>query len=178
MELDDQDIDEMVTVNVKSVLYGMQAIAPHFQSRGRGHIVNVSSFLGRVPIASVRSAYSAAKAFMGSLTANARMDLHATHPDVHVTLVLPGIVLTDFGKNVRGAAPAPGVVAPGGPFAGTPMSGPFKPQTVDEVAAIMLAHIEADPPPPELYTNPAHPEVARRYLADVAAFEAEATRRG
>jgi NADP-dependent 3-hydroxy acid dehydrogenase YdfG len=177
LELDDQDIDEMITVNVKSVLYGMQAILPHLKERGRGHVINVSSFLGRVPIASIRSAYSAAKAYLNSLTANARVDVHATHPDVHVTLVLPGIVLTDFGKNVRGAAPAPGAIAPGGPFAGTPMAGPMKPQTTDEVAQVMLAHLEAEPPPPEVYTNPAHPEVARRYLADIAAFEAEAARR-
>ena len=40
----------MMTVNVKSALYGMQAVLPHFQARGAGQIVNVSSFLSRVPM--------------------------------------------------------------------------------------------------------------------------------
>ena len=49
LELTDDDLDEMIDVNVKSALYGMQAIAPHFMERGSGHIVNISSFLARVP---------------------------------------------------------------------------------------------------------------------------------
>ena len=51
LELTDDDLDEMIDVNVKSALYGMQAIAPHFMARGTGHIVNISSFLARVPVA-------------------------------------------------------------------------------------------------------------------------------
>ena len=78
LELTDQDFDRMMTVNVKSALYGMQAIAPHFQLRGSGQIVNVSSMLSRVPVATYRSAYNAAKAALNSLTANARVDLAAT----------------------------------------------------------------------------------------------------
>ncbi|MDB4948619.1 MAG: short-chain dehydrogenase/reductase [Gemmatimonadetes bacterium] len=62
LELTDADVDDMIATNVKSALYGMQAIVPHFQQRGRGHLINVSSFLGRVPMASIRSAYSASKA--------------------------------------------------------------------------------------------------------------------
>jgi NAD(P)-dependent dehydrogenase (short-subunit alcohol dehydrogenase family) len=41
-------LDLMMSVNVKSALYGMQAIVPHFIARGRGHILNVSSVLSRV----------------------------------------------------------------------------------------------------------------------------------
>src|ERR687893_439014 len=40
LELTDQDVDEMMSVNVKSALYGMQAIVPHFQERGEGHLIN------------------------------------------------------------------------------------------------------------------------------------------
>src|SRR5688572_22171352 len=75
LELTDDDVDEMITVNVKSALYGMQAVVPYFMAQGRGHLINVSSFLGRVPLASPRSAYSAAKAALNSLTTNLRMDL-------------------------------------------------------------------------------------------------------
>ena len=62
MELTDADVDDMMAVNFKSALYGMQAILPHYMERGSGHIINVSSGLGRLPFSTMRSAYSAAKA--------------------------------------------------------------------------------------------------------------------
>ena len=65
----------MVRDNVKSALYGMQAVLPHLQARGDGTIANVSSMLGRVPFAPIRSAYSACKAAMNSLTETLRMEL-------------------------------------------------------------------------------------------------------
>src|SRR4029079_1504045 len=86
LELTDEDFDAIMAVNVKSALYGMQSIVPHFKERGAGHLINVSSFLGRVPLASVRSVYSAAKAALNSLTANLRTDLAAEYPDIHVSL--------------------------------------------------------------------------------------------
>src|SRR2546430_12707439 len=36
LDLTDADVDEMIAVNVKSALYGMQAIVPYFVERGRG----------------------------------------------------------------------------------------------------------------------------------------------
>src|SRR4051812_18744103 len=44
-QLTDEDLDEMMRVNVLSVLHGMQVALGHFQARGSGHIVNVSSLL-------------------------------------------------------------------------------------------------------------------------------------
>ena len=88
LALTDEDVDEMIAINVKSVLYGMQVIAPHFMERGRGHIINMSSLLARVPVATPRSAYSAAKAALNSLTANVRVDLHRTHPGIEVSLIM------------------------------------------------------------------------------------------
>ncbi len=98
-ELTDDDIDDMMRVNVKSALYGMQEVLPHFKAAGRGHIVNVSSMLGRVPFALQRSAYSAAKHFLNALTANFRSEVQATHPDIQVSLISPGVVRTEFGLN-------------------------------------------------------------------------------
>ena len=68
-QLTDEDIDEVMQVNVKSALYGMQEVLPHFKERGTGHIINVSSMLGRIPFAMVRSAYCGAKHFLNALTA-------------------------------------------------------------------------------------------------------------
>ena len=105
LDLSDDDVDQMIRDNVKSVLYGMQVIVPHFKDRRRGHLVNVSSMLGRIPFAPFRSAYSAAKAAMGSLTETMRMDLSNGYPDIRVTCVYPGVVTTDFGSNALGGGP-------------------------------------------------------------------------
>jgi short-subunit dehydrogenase len=208
LELTDDDVDDIIAINVKSALYGMQAAVPHFVQRGEGHLINVSTFLSRVPIASVRSIYSAAKAALNSLTANLRMDLRTRAPGVHVSLVLPGLVATDFARNAQGGersavgdtasagrtsreqraesreqrAESRGQRAEsreqraGGPPAGSvPIAHRAPPaamqvQSAEEVAALIARLIEH--PVPELYTNPASPEVVRRYYADVAAFEA------
>ena len=157
-ELTDDEIDEMITVNVKSALYGMQAVLPHFKDRGAGQIINISSFLSRVPMASIRSAYSASKAALNSLTANLRMDLAATHPNIHVSLVMPGLVSTAFAQHaVYGTPPIP-------PGAGAPSL------TAEAVAAAITAVI--DHPVAEIYTNPPLAGFARKYFEDVEAFEA------
>src|SRR3954469_5371035 len=57
LELTDSDVDDIMLVNVKSALYGMQEVVPHFQARGTGHVINVSSMLGRIPLATFRSVY-------------------------------------------------------------------------------------------------------------------------
>ena len=158
LELSARDFDEMMDVNVKSALYGMQVAALHFLARGHGHILNVSSFLGRVPLALHRSAYNAAKAALNSLTANMRVELHNRSPNIHVTLVMPGMVSTEFARNALGAPP--NVPAYSGPHV----------QTVAQVADMVADIIEH--PVAEVYTNPDSHGMAERYFADVGAFEA------
>ena len=104
-QLTDEDIDEMVRSNVKSALYGMQEILPHFKVRNAGHVINVSSMLGRIPFVMTRSAYNGAKHFLNALTANFRMEVQQTHPGIHFSLVSPGTVATDFGLNARHGGP-------------------------------------------------------------------------
>lgn len=167
LELTDEDIDEMMAVNVKSALYGAQAIVPHFIERDQGHLINMSSFLGRVPLATHRSAYNAAKAALNALTANLRVDLHRKNPSIHVSLVMPGLVTTEFARNVRGEGTAP--APPWTPGRGGQQPG-MKPQQAEDVAAVIAALIEN--PKAEIYTNPASADLARRYFDDVEAFEA------
>ncbi|RPH61014.1 MAG: SDR family oxidoreductase [Chloroflexi bacterium] len=157
LDLTDEDFDEMMAVNVKSALYGAQAILPHFKERGEGHLINVSSFLGRVPLVTFRSAYNAAKSALNALTANLRMDLRAGYPNIHVSLVMPGAVSTEFAGNVLHGVP------------GTRAAG-SNVQTPEEVAAAIVDLI--DHPSAEIYTNPdTQLEQVKRYYADVAAFE-------
>ena len=158
-ELTDEDFDDMMRVNVKSALYGMQTVLPHFQSRGRGHIINVSSMLGRVPFATQRSAYSAAKHALNALTASLRMDLRQAFPDIHVTTVSPGVVATEFGVNARGG----GVDSRRIPGA----------QPAEEVAEVLLDVVRR--PRSDVYTRPGMRESVVRYFAAEDMAEAEAT---
>jgi len=105
LDLSDDDVATMMRDNVTSVLYGMQTIVPHFKERKEGHLVNVSSMLGRIPFAGIRSAYCAAKAAMGSLTETMRQELAKDFPDVRVTCFYPGVVATDFGLHALGGGP-------------------------------------------------------------------------
>lgn len=103
--LTDDDIDSMMQINVKSVLYGMQEALPHFKARNDGHIINVSSMLGRVPFATIRSAYSGAKHFINALTAMMREEIAQSHPGIQISLVSPGVVRTDFGLRAMHGGP-------------------------------------------------------------------------
>ncbi len=98
-QLTDQDVDAMVQLNVKAALYGMQEVLPHFQARKAGHVINVSSMLGRIPFAVVRAAYCGAKHFLDALTATFRAEVQAQFPEIQFSLVSPGVVRTDFGVN-------------------------------------------------------------------------------
>ena len=136
-ELRDEDIDDMMRVNVKSALYGMQEILPHFRERGRGQVVNVSSMLGRLPFATMRSAYNGAKHFLNAITTNFRDEVRQTAPDIEVTLVSPGVVRTDFGRNAL--------------HGGVDSRQLPESQSVEEVAAVIVWAIRTGKP--DVYTR-------------------------
>ena len=149
-QLTDEDVDEMMRINVKSVLYGTQEVLPHFQSRGAGHVINVSSMLGRVPFATFRSAYSASKHYVNALTAMFRDEIRETHPGIQISLVSPGVVKTEFGLNARHGGPDSRQL-PGG-------------QSPEEVAAVIAGVIESRLP--DVYTVAgAHERVADYYAS-------------
>jgi len=104
-QLTDDDIDDVIRINVKSAIYGMQEILPHFKERGSGQVINISSMLGRIPFAVIRSAYNGAKHFLNAITANFRTEVQETHPGIQFTIVSPGVVRTEFGKNALHGGP-------------------------------------------------------------------------
>jgi len=149
--LTDEDIDEMMRINVKSVLYGMQEVLPHFRERGEGQIVNVSSLLGRIPFATIRSAYCGAKHFMNALTACFRTELGEAFPGIRISLVSPGVVYTDFGLSARHGGPDSRDF-PGG-------------QTPREVAEVIAGVIESGRP--DVYTLPGAAKRVAGYYASL-----------
>lgn len=160
-ELTDEDLDAMMRDNVKSALYGMQVVLPHFKSRNAGQILNVSSGLARLPLAPFRSAYSAAKHALNGLTACLRLELKQSHPGIMVSVVMPGVVATEFGSNALGGGPDSRAL-PGA-------------QSVEDATKVILDVIEN--PRPEAYTQPQMKADVERYYQDVAGFEAELSAR-
>jgi short-subunit dehydrogenase len=137
-QLTDEDVDEIMRLNVKSALYGMQEVLPHFKERGEGHVINISSMLGRIPFVMIRSAYCGAKHFLNALTATFREEVQQTHPNIQFSIVSPPVVRTDFGLNALH----------GGPDSRTlPKS-----QSAQEVAAVIAQVIESRLP--DVYTMP------------------------
>jgi short-subunit dehydrogenase len=148
-ELTDEDIDRVMKVNVKSALYGMQEVLPHFKERGKGHIINVSSMLGRIPMKDFRSAYNGAKHFLNALTANFRMEHEISHPEIVFSLVSPGVVRTEFGVNAMYGGPDSRQI---------PIS-----QSAGEVAAVIAGVIESRRT--DVYTMPGSRERVIEYYS-------------
>lgn len=150
-ELTDDDIDSMMQVNVKSALYGMQEVLPHFKERNTGQVINMSSMLGRAPFAVIRSAYSGAKHFLNALTAMFRAEVQQTHPGIQFTLISPGVVRTSFGISALH----------GGPDSRTlPDS-----QSADEVALVIANAINRRPA--DVYTRAGSCDRIASYYATV-----------
>jgi len=149
--LTDEDIDLMMLINVKSALYGMQEVLPHFKARGEGQIINVSSMLGRMPHALQRAAYSGSKHFLNAITANFRTEVQQTHPGIQVTLISPGVVATEFGLNaVHGGVDSREI--PGA-------------QTAEEVADVIAGAIDSREA--DVYTRPDGRETIVKYFQDL-----------
>jgi NADP-dependent 3-hydroxy acid dehydrogenase YdfG len=150
-ELTDEDVDEMMRLNVKSALYGMQEVLPHFKSRNDGQIINVSSMLGRIPFATFRSAYCGAKHFLNALTIAFRSEVQQTHPGIQVSLLSPGVVRTEFGVRARHGG-VDSRQLPGS-------------QSAEEVAAVIASTIDSRAP--DVYTRAgAHDMVVKFYEAN------------
>lgn len=150
-QLTDDDIDEVMRLNVKSALYGMQEILPHFKSRGEGHVINISSMLGRIPFAVFRSAYSASKFFLNALTEMFRAEVSATHPEIRFSLVSPGVVRTDFGRNARHGGPDSREL-PGS-------------QSAEEVAAVIVDVVKTRKP--DVYTRAGASRMVAEHYAKI-----------
>lgn len=151
-ELSDEDIDDVMRVNVKSALYGMQEVLPHFKRRGEGQIINISSMLGRIPSAIPRSAYCGAKHFLNALTATFRDEVQQTHPGIQFSLVSPGVVYTNFGRNAMHGGPDSRQLPDG--------------QDAEAVAAVIARVIDARIP--DVYTRAGAHDRVVAYYASIA----------
>lgn len=170
-DLGEAELDSMLAVNLKSALYGIQAILPHFREKGSGVIVNLSSILGRVPYV-LRGGYCAAKHALLGLSGCLRQELAAGgYPGIHVCSILPGPVATEFSRSVEGNAGGAAALAevrrrygrePG-------YEGWLSAQSARDVAEIVVDAIFH--PRPEVFTTEALREHSLAYVRDPAARE-------
>lgn len=84
---------ETFRVNVDGVLYGARAAIPFMRGRGRGVIVNASSYASIMPTAG-RGAYGVTKAAVQHMTRVLGAELAPDH--IRVVSYMPGFVSTDL----------------------------------------------------------------------------------
>ncbi|HYE95560.1 MAG TPA: SDR family NAD(P)-dependent oxidoreductase [Rubricoccaceae bacterium] len=88
-----EEIDTMVDVNVKGVLYCIRAIVPGMLERKRGHVVTIGSTAGH-GVYPGGTVYCATKHALLALTDGLKQDLHGT--PIRVSAVSPGLTETEF----------------------------------------------------------------------------------
>ncbi|MEV5835634.1 SDR family oxidoreductase [Nocardia sp. NPDC052112] len=89
----------VLDINVAGPMIGMRVALPGMISRGRGHIVNVSSMAGTAPIPGGLS-YGASKAAVISMTETARVEFAKS--GVSFTCVLPSFTNTELIAGTAG----------------------------------------------------------------------------
>jgi NAD(P)-dependent dehydrogenase (short-subunit alcohol dehydrogenase family) len=90
--------DTVLSVNTSGPVHGMRLVLPGMIERGRGHIVNVASMLGKTELPGLAT-YIASKHALVGLTAAVRLELGGT--GVTVTAVLPGVINTELIAGIQ-----------------------------------------------------------------------------
>ncbi|MEN8158496.1 MAG: SDR family NAD(P)-dependent oxidoreductase [Myxococcota bacterium] len=99
-DVTDAELDRVLGINLKGVLYGCQAALRVMAARGGGSIVNVSSAVIDAPAAGY-GVYAITKAAVASLTQT--FALEAGPSGVRVNAIAPGATLTAFTeRHLRG----------------------------------------------------------------------------
>jgi short-subunit dehydrogenase len=95
-DLDYGAIDRVFAVNWLGTLYMTKSFLPLLLKRPEGHVVNVSSMGGFLPVPG-QTVYGASKAAVKLLTEGLHSELAGTN--AHVTVVFPGAVATNIAAN-------------------------------------------------------------------------------
>ncbi|MFZ0043759.1 MAG: SDR family NAD(P)-dependent oxidoreductase [Solirubrobacteraceae bacterium] len=103
VDLGQDEIDRMLEINLRAPIALARAVAPMMVSRGRGHMVFISSLSGKA-VGPASSLYSATKFGLRGFALALREDLHSH--GVGVSVVLPGFIsdaglFADAGGKVK-----------------------------------------------------------------------------
>ncbi len=95
-ELEYKEIERVININLYGVIFMTKAFLPHLLQRPEGHIVNISSMGGFLPVPG-QTLYGASKAAVKLFTEGLNSELLDT--DVRVTVVFPGAIGTNIAAN-------------------------------------------------------------------------------
>jgi NAD(P)-dependent dehydrogenase (short-subunit alcohol dehydrogenase family) len=95
-----EDIDDLIDVNVRGVLYTAKAFLPHLFKSKHAHLVTVSSAFGLLATPNF-SAYSASKFAVRGLSESLQQEMAIQGHRVSVTCAYPGGVRTPIVRNGR-----------------------------------------------------------------------------
>ncbi|MBE7383840.1 MAG: SDR family oxidoreductase [Leptolyngbya sp. SIO1E4] len=87
------DWHRILDTNLWGCIHTIQAILPTMLNQGRGTIINVGSFGGKMPIPQM-TAYCTSKYALTGLTNSLRLELASK--GIHVGIVHPGVIKSDF----------------------------------------------------------------------------------
>ncbi|GAB6898844.1 SDR family oxidoreductase [Kineosporia succinea] len=90
--LTDEQVDDMIDVNLKGVVYGITAALPVFREQGGGHFVQTVSTSG-LRIVAGQAIYAGAKNAVRTISEALRQE---AGPSIRVTAVSPGMIRTEF----------------------------------------------------------------------------------
>ena len=93
MDWDEGLYDQVMNLNVRSVISGSQAAVPHLEKR-QGAIVNLGSIAGSNGGAPGSGMYASAKGFIHNLTRHMASDL--AKRGIRVNAIAPGVIKTPF----------------------------------------------------------------------------------
>jgi 3-oxoacyl-[acyl-carrier protein] reductase len=93
-EVDDAFFDEVIDLNVRSVVMATAAVTPHMRRAGRGNIVNVTSIAARNGGGNGAAMYASAKGFVSTFTRGMAKEL--VKDNIRVNAVSPGVITTPF----------------------------------------------------------------------------------
>jgi NAD(P)-dependent dehydrogenase (short-subunit alcohol dehydrogenase family) len=96
-----EEWERIVAINLTGVFHGMRACVPHLLANGDGRVVSTASISGTRPAAG-EAPYSAAKAAVIALTANAALEYG---PTIRVNSISPGMIRTALTEPLFGAFP-------------------------------------------------------------------------
>jgi NADP-dependent 3-hydroxy acid dehydrogenase YdfG len=91
-----EEWDRMIDINIKGVLYGINAVLPHMLQRGEGHILATSS-VGGIKTSPGIGVYSGTKFAVRAIMETLREEVAQT---IKVTTIFPGATESELGHDI------------------------------------------------------------------------------
>jgi NAD(P)-dependent dehydrogenase (short-subunit alcohol dehydrogenase family) len=132
VDASEAELDRLLAVNLKGVLFAMQAVVPTMLAQGSGSIVNIASASAVIGIPRL-AAYSASKGAVLALSRSAAVELART--GIRVNVINPGAIRTKMFEQSANFDPER-LAASG---AGAPMGRIGSPQEIAEAVLYLLS---------------------------------------